>query len=142
MCYSFRVLFVKLNITSQYAIRIMTFIVQNDTTKLFNAKSISQNLEIPYKYMTKIMTQLTNANIIKSVRGREGGYAILKEPSHIKIVDILESVKECLNSKNCLLGVGLCSETKKCALHDKWQTPKHSMLDMFQNTTLADLKSV
>ena len=129
----------KLNNTSQYAIRIMTFIAKNDTGKLFNAKVISNKLSIPYKYLTKIMTQLVDANIIKSIRGREGGYSIVKEPSLIKIVDILEAVKECLHDTNCLLGIGACNEQKKCALHDNWKEPKKSMISMFKNTTLEDI---
>ena len=129
----------KLNTTSQYAIRIMTFIVQNNNDKLFNAKKISEALEIPYKYMTNIMTQLVVANIITSTRGREGGYSIAKEPSEIKIIDILEAVKECLHETDCLLGIGACNKNKKCALHDKWKEPQKSILDMFQNTTLNDI---
>ncbi|MCK5293361.1 MAG: Rrf2 family transcriptional regulator [Arcobacteraceae bacterium] len=130
----------KLNRTSQYAIRIMTFIIQNKTDKLFNAKKISETLEIPYKYMTKIMTQLVGANIITSVRGRDGGYALTKEPSMIKIVDILEAVKEYLHEDICVLGTGACDVNKKCALHDRWTVPKQSIIDMFQNTTLIDLE--
>ena len=117
----------------------MTFIVQNDTDKLFNAKIISEKLSIPYKYLTKIMSQLVDANIIKSIRGREGGYLMEKDPSQIKIVDILEAVKECLHGTDCLLGIGACNDNKKCALHDKWKEPKKSMLKMFQDTTLADI---
>ena len=117
----------------------MTFIVQNDTDKLFNAKIISEKLSIPYKYLTKIMSQLVDANIIKSIRGREGGYLMEKDPSQIKIVDILEAVKVCLHGTDCLLGIGACNDNKKCALHDKWKEPKKSMLKMFQDTTLADI---
>ncbi len=87
------------------------------------------------------MSQLVKANIIISTRGREGGYSISKDPILIKLVDILTAVKECLHSKNCVLGEGLCNVTKKCALHDKWNAPKESILDMYHNTTLADLQS-
>ena len=128
----------KLNTTSQYAIRIMEMITQ-DTQKLHNAKNISEQLSIPYKYLTKIMTQLTNADLIKSSRGREGGYSLIKSPSSIRIVEILEAVKECMNEKNCLLGTGLCNKVKKCALHDVWEEPKKAINDMFYNTTLADM---
>lgn len=128
----------KLNTTSQYAIRIMELIT-NDSKSLHNAKNISEQLTIPYKYLTKIMTQLTNAELIKSIRGREGGYSLIKKPSSIRIVEILEAVKESMNEKNCLLGTGLCNEDEKCALHDVWEQPKKSINDMFYNTTLADL---
>ena len=131
----------KLNTTSQYAIRILTHIVQNPNIDLFRAKEISTILEIPYKYLTSIMTQLVNANIILSIRGREGGYKLSQEPCQIKVIDILEAVKECINTKNCVLGIGKCTDNdNKCALHDQWEKPKESMIDMFVNTTLEDLK--
>jgi Rrf2 family protein len=128
----------KLNTTSQYAIRIMEFITK-DIDTLNNAKQISEQLSIPYKYLTKIMTQLTNANLIKSIRGREGGYVISKAPSSIRLIEILEAVKESINSENCLLSNGLCNNTHKCALHDIWKKPKKAIDDMFYNTTLADM---
>ena len=128
----------KLNNTSQYAIRIVTFIVQNGSKNKYNAKYISEKLSIPYKYLTKIMTQLVEANIIISTRGREGGYSIEKELSQITIGDILEAVKESLHQKECLLGNGPCDERKKCVLHDKWTSPKRAISDMFRNTTLED----
>jgi len=131
----------KLNTTSQYAIRILTHIVQNQDIDLFRAKEISITLEIPYKYLTSIMTQLVSANIILSIRGREGGYKLAKEANQIKILDILEAVKECINTKNCVLGIGTCTnDDNKCALHDQWEKPKESMVNMFVNTTLEDLK--
>ena len=128
----------KLNTTSQYAIRIMEFIAK-DTKKLHNAKIISEQLSIPYKYLTKIMTQLIDAKLLLSIRGREGGYSMVKEASEIRIMDILEAVKECINSKNCLLGRGLCNETEKCSMHDMWEKPKNDILNMFGKTTLKDL---
>ena len=85
------------------------------------------------------MTQLIEANFLKSIRGREGGYLLLEKPENIKILDILESVKESIDQKNCLLGMGLCNATKKCSMHDMWEKPKHDILNMFGKTTLKEL---
>ncbi len=131
----------KLNNTSQYAIRIVTFIVQNGSKNKYNAKDISEKLSIPYKYLTKIMSLLVEANIITSSRGREGGYSIEKELSTITIEDILLAVKESLHQKQCLLGNGPCDERKKCVLHDQWTSPKKAISNMFKNTTLEDVIS-
>ena len=134
----------KLNTTSQYAIRIVTYIVQNGQNNKHTAKDISEKLSIPYKYMTRIMSLLVEGGIISSSRGREGGYSIEKELSQITIEHILEAVKESLHQKECLLKNDLCDERKKCLLHDKWNSPKKAIHDMFQNTSLEDifLKSI
>jgi len=129
----------KLNNTSQYAIRILTYIVQNGAENKYSAKDISEKLNIPYKYLTKIMTQLTEKDIIISTRGRDGGCSIAKKPSEIKIIDILKAVNENLHQKECILGSGPCDERKKCVLHDKWSLPKKEIISMFSDTTLEDV---
>lgn len=129
----------KLNTTSQHAVRIMTYIAKHHDQKFHRAKEISEALGIPYKYLTAIMTQLVKAKIITSVQGREGGYFLEKEPETIAVSDILEAVNESLHRENCLLGIGACSENKKCYLHDKWKEPKQSIIDMLKDTTLADI---
>ena len=129
----------KLSTTSQYAIRVMIFIAQNPNIKLFHAKDISEKLSIPYKYLTKIMSKLVEANIITSIRGREGGYSIAKKSVNIKMIDLVKAVDDSLHDTTCVLGIGLCNENKKCALHDEWREPKESMLKMFCNTTLEDV---
>lgn len=129
----------KLNTTSQYAIRIVTYIVQNGQNNKHTAKDISEKLSIPYKYMTRIMTLLVEAGILFSSKGREGGYSIQKELSQIKIGDILEAVQESLHQEECVLGNGPCNKKEKCVLHDKWLTTKKAMDSMFINTTLDDM---
>ncbi len=129
----------KLNTTSQYAIRILTLIAI-DNEKRYNAKELSQKLMIPYKYLTKVMTYLVNAELIVSLRGREGGYVLNKEAKDIFVVDILDAVKEQIDKKMCLLGVGLCTGSNKCALHDDWQEPKKLLNKMFSKKSLEELK--
>ncbi len=128
----------KLNTTSQYALRIMELIAK-EQDRLHNAKVISEKLSIPYKYLTKIMTMLVNANLILSIRGRDGGYKLTKPPQEIKLIQILEAVKESVEQKECVLGLGLCKESKKCALHDIWKEPKKSILALFNENTLAEI---
>ena len=55
------------------------------------------------------------------------------------MIDLVKAVDNSLHDTACVLGIGLCNENKKCALHDKWREPKKSMLKMFRNTTLEDV---
>ena len=126
----------KLSTTSKYAIRILILISKDNSTK-YNAKKLSDTLDIPYKYLTKLMTTLTKAGLITSLRGREGGYVIAKDSNDIFVSDILEAVKdEKIERKECLLGVGLCTGSNKCGLHDDWQKPKSLLLQMFEKKSL------
>jgi len=129
----------KLNNTSQYAIHIMVAIAKYNKDKQINAKSISEVFDIPYKYLTKIMPLLVKANLILSIRGREGGYTLAKETSKIYIIDILNAVQDSLHDSKCILKTTHCNTHNKCALHDSWNTPKKTINTMFNQTTLESI---
>ncbi|MDF1875647.1 Rrf2 family transcriptional regulator [Sulfurimonas sp. SAG-AH-194-I05] len=130
----------ELNNTSQYAIRILGYIASNGEDGLLSAKELSEVLNIPYKFLTKIMTDLTKADFILSIRGREGGYKLARPSNEISIMEILNQFNELTNYAECILGIGKCDSKKRCALHEQWVKPKTMMLKMFKETTLDKLK--
>lgn len=130
----------QLNNTSQYAIRILNYIANTDDRLLFSAKEISEVLDIPYKFLSKIMTDLVKSKFIISVRGRDGGYKLAKASSEISIMDILNQFNEFLHQDQCVLGIGLCDGKNKCSMHDQWVRPKELMQKMFEETTLKNLE--
>lgn len=130
----------ELNNTSQYAIRILSYIANKHDKQLYNAKELADMLSIPYKFLSKIMTVLVKADFIISIRGREGGYKLSRPANLISIMDILNQFNEFAKQKQCLLGIGKCDGSNKCGLHDQWKKPKKLMQEMFKNTTLENLE--
>ena len=90
------------------------------------------------KYLSAIITNLSKANILQSIKGRNGGITFTKKLSKITIQDILY-VTECVDTNDCVLGLGKCRIDNKCALHDRWKRSKEE-IDKFLDTTLQDLK--
>ena len=129
----------KLNNTSQYAIRILAYIADHKEKNLLSAIKLSNELTIPYKFLTKIMTELAKANLIESIRGREGGFRLQKIACEIKVDDILHLFNDSIKEEECILGIGFCNGVCKCALHDQWMEPKLLMQKMFRETTLEDI---
>lgn len=133
----------QLSNTSQYAIRILSYMAKQNETELINATILSEVLSIPYKFLTKIMTELVNVGFIVSIRGREGGYKFLKESREIKINDILEVFNDAIVDTECVLGIGFCkgedNKEKKCVLHDQWIGSKKVLQKMFRESSLADI---
>jgi len=129
----------QLNNTTRYAIRILSYIANKNDKQLYSAKELSEILNIPYKFLTKIMTELVKTNFIISIRGREGGYKLSRPASDISIMEILNQFNELVEQKQCLLGIGMCDNNNKCGLHDQWAKPKKMIKKMFENTTLENL---
>ena len=130
----------QLHNTSQYAIRILSYIANKHEKQLYNAKELSNVLNIPYKFLAKITTELVKSDFILSIRGREGGYKLSRPASQISIMDVLNQFNEFVQQEQCLLGIGKCDGSNKCGLHDQWVAPKMLIKEMFENTTLENLK--
>jgi len=129
----------QLSNTSQYAIRMLAYMADHKDASLINATELSEALQIPYKFLTKIMTELVKADFITSIRGREGGYTLNREASDIKVDDILKVFHDSIQDEQCVLGIGFCNGMCKCALHDQWMKPKLLLQKMFRESSLKDI---
>lgn len=125
--------------TSKYTIRILAYMVNRKDGPLISAKELSDNLDIPYKFLTKIMTELVSVGFIESIRGREGGYKFLKNGSEITVGDVLELFNDAIQDNACILGINSCNTKNKCALHDKWIKSKIDLQKMFKETTIESI---
>ncbi len=125
--------------TSQYAIRILAYMVNKENKELVTATELADILIISYKFLTKIMNDLVKADFVLSVRGREGGYRLKRDPSEVKVNDILELFNDSIQDEQCILGIGFCNGMCKCALHDQWMEPKYLMQKMFRESSLKDI---
>ena len=132
----------KLSNTSQYAIRILSYMAKSQNNELINATHLSQTLDISYKFLTKIMTELARANLLVSVRGRDGGYFLTEQAFDTKIDDILKLFNDSIQDEQCILGIGFCDGSNKCSLHDQWMQPKLLMQKMFKESSLKDIAGV
>jgi len=129
----------QLSKSSQYAIRILTYMTKYQDSQLLKATDLSEALNIPYKFLTKIMTEIVKSGLVISTRGREGGYSFAKPPSEIIISEILDIFHDSIKDEQCVLGIGFCDGVCKCALHDQWMEPKLLMQKMFRESTLETI---
>ncbi len=127
----------QLSTTTRYAIQILGFMAKHHTDK-FSSRALSDELGIPYKYLTKIMTKLTKGDILSSTKGKFGGFTIIKETKDIKIIDIVIVFDE-VDNKKCVLVDTKCDFEQKCIVHDKWEKPRCAIDDFFTKTTLYEL---
>ncbi len=129
----------QLSNTSKYTIRILAYMVNHKESPLISAKELSENLDIPYKFLTKIMTELVRVGFIESIRGREGGYRFLRKASDITVGDVLVLFNDAIKDEECILGIDTCNEKQKCALHDKWIKSKEQLQKMFRESTIESI---
>ena len=102
-------------------------------------QEIAVRLDLPGSYLSKILTDLANAHLIESFRGRLGGFCLRPEGLNTTLMDILLLTEGPMFAKSCLLGLKECSSETACPLHVRLSATKHELMELFEQTTLAQL---
>lgn len=63
--------------TAEYAIRVLSYLHRYNTTS-HSVNVLHQELDLPYKYLTKMVTDLVKKGLVNASRGREGGITLAK----------------------------------------------------------------
>jgi Rrf2 family protein len=124
--------------TSEYALRILTYMALNNETQ-FSAQNLFKELGIPKRYLMRLLTDLSKSGFIKATLGRSGGYIFARPLDTIYFAEIINSVEDIQSFEGCILGNAVCPIDKPCALHQIWEKPKQAFLETIKTTTLADL---
>lgn len=93
----------------RYALRMMIDLAMQDTDKYTPLKDISERQGISEKYMEIIIKHLVKHKLIHGLRGKGGGYRLIRNAADYSVGEILEAVGEQLAPVSCLL-----PETEPC----------------------------
>ncbi len=124
--------------TVEYSILMLSYIAKHSEEKL-SSNLLHQALDIPYKYLTKLVTKLVKTGLIHATKGRDGGIVLGKKTSEITIAHILEAMNEPTHECRCVLGFETCNPANPCVLHHSWEKPRMLIDTMIHKTTLEDL---
>jgi len=104
---------------SKYAINALVYIAKHDGKQPIAASDIAENQNIPLKFLESILTELRNAKILKSKKGKYGGYLLNSRPDKINLArivrlfdgaiallpcvtyDYYEKCEECIDEETC-----------------------------------------
>ena len=125
--------------TTEYAIRTLAYLAANKDHG--GIQVISKKINVPSAYVSKIFQGLVHARILDSRRGATGGYSLRKDPSKLKLIDIIRAVDDCAcyDSDECVMGLTQCGGDNPCPLHKIWADTKSSMKKIIENTTLLEV---
>lgn len=123
-----------------YGIRAVLYLAANgDHLSYIPIRRISEELNISFHFLTKILQKLTEDGIIASYRGPNGGVALAKPAQEISVMDMINAVDGSETFHTCVLGLPGCGEESHCPLHDDIIKSKDTFRATFENTNLLQL---
>lgn len=78
----------------RYALRLMIYIAAlGDAEGKIALREVADREHISQKYLEQLVRPLMKAGLLKSVRGKGGGYMMAKDPAEVRAGDILRAVE-------------------------------------------------
>jgi len=84
---------VRLSVKSDYATRAVFALARHyQQGEARRAEDLAQEQHVPANYLVQILIELKSKHIVKSQRGKDGGYLLARHPSEITLGDLLRAV--------------------------------------------------
>lgn len=122
--------------SSEYAIRALTFLAQQEGEGFHLARDMARQLGIPAPFLGKVLQPLVARGILFSQRGRSGGFRLAQPPSKVTLLQIVDTQESLGKARQCILGQAVCTDEFACPLHAEWRSMADSFLARLNNTTL------
>ncbi len=124
--------------TAKYAIRVVSYMALK-RQNLYSASHLTSVLGVSDKYLKRILTTLSNHNIIQSIQGRYGGFRLNKSTDNIHLYEIIDTVEDMDKYSGCVLGFEECTCENPCSLHESWMPVKAELLSFFKQTSISEV---
>jgi Rrf2 family protein len=130
--------------TCKYAIRALIYLANYSTDgKKIGIKKITEDLNIPPPFLGKILQKLARENILCSIKGPHGGFALGRKAEEISLYDIIVQVDGEDYFNHCIIRLEPCScfteEISTCPIHKRFSSVRNDLVAFYQNTSLADI---
>ena len=131
----------KINSKSRYAVMALADIANFNRQNPVSLRDISLRQNISLVYLEQIFSKLKKNNIVKSIRGTNGGYVLTKDPEQIKLSNIFSAVDEKVKTLQCKRESkkGCNGKQTKCITHNLWDDLEMHINDFFDKKNLGDL---
>lgn len=129
----------KISTKGRYALRLMLDLAVHDNGVCIPLKEIAARQEISEKYLEQIITPLSRAGLVKSVRGAQGGYRLAELPQDVTVGRILRVMEGELAPVECAGNAAACGRADACVTIEVWRRLKEAIDGVVDGITLADL---
>lgn len=133
----------KISTKSRYGLRSLVDLAVHSAGEQVPLVSIANRQSLSVNYLEQVFSLLKKANIVKSVKGAQGGYILGRRPDEITVADVIRAiegdiliVEEEIQSDETSL---LYQNMQVCLQKQVWDKMTESVCQVVENITLEQL---
>ena len=100
----------------EYGVLGLLHLARHGADRMVMIDEISREEKIPKSFLAKIFQSLVKAGLVRSYRGSGGGFALVKKPADVTVLEIIEAIEGKIALQRCLQEVPDCDHMEGCAL--------------------------
>ena len=133
----------KLSVRGEYALRALTVLGQSPRDAVIRIQAISEQENIPKRFLEQILNELRTAGFVESRRGVAGGYRLSRAPESIPLAAVIRHLEGKLAPVGCVSVKFYercnCPDESRCALRSVMKEVRDAIAGLLENLTVADL---
>jgi Rrf2 family cysteine metabolism transcriptional repressor len=133
----------KLSTRGHYGLLAMVELAKHYGQAPVSLSEISQSGELPLAYLEQLFGALRQAKLVEGTRGMHGGYKLTRAPAQITVGEVVRVLEGPIGPVDCAIegeSADCCSRSTACATKEMWQRVRESILEVLDNTSLADFQ--
>lgn len=95
--------------------------------------------DLPRDFLAKVFQKLVHGGVLRSAKGRGGGFSLARPAHEITLMSIVEAIDGPQIYDRCVVGLEKCNDQMPCPQHDLYKPIRQRLKDYMLTTTLADL---
>ena len=133
----------KLSLRGEYALRALLVLGLNYKQSVLRIQSISQQQNIPKRFLEQILNDLKSAGVVESKRGVAGGYRLARAPEEISLATVIRHIEGALAPVSCVserfYEKCSCPDEAGCAIRSVMKEVRDAVVNILEKLSVADL---
>jgi Rrf2 family transcriptional regulator, cysteine metabolism repressor len=133
----------KLSVRGEYALRSLLVLGLNYDQSVVRIQTISEQQNIPKRFLEQILNDLKAAGVVESRRGVAGGYRLARPPEEIKLASVVRHVEGALAPVSCVserfYEKCSCPDESRCAIRSVMKEVREAVVKIMERVSVADL---
>jgi Rrf2 family protein len=129
----------RLGTRTRYGVRALLELALNHGNGVLSTREIATRQQVSLKYLENLLAALRSTDLVRSVRGAQGGHMLARNPAQINLRDVYEALEGTDGFVLCTTCPDVCDRTEICVTREIWDELYVTFVETLASITLEDL---